>query len=272
MDGYFSLDQSVVRELIGRKLVGRTRRDLDDISDCTCVPLASCRRQFDNLCIVLARIEASPTGLYHLVQRKFFLSERLRDFYVGVLFLNHHQIDVYKHASVKALPMEVILGCAHAIIRTWSKDGNSLTFNPAIAHDLRELKMSLWEHQHSWIDAILADPPLFQVVNNRDVAKLVILIKNIFQIGGGLVQSREIRGLLADIVELISIPTFQLMGANYSHVGNILFSLKSLCSLADGITKTNPRIVASFDAFLLGLVECNNMILPTMVPVEQGKK
>ena len=42
---YYSIDAVVVREILGKKLASRTRKDLDDISELTTVPLRSCRRQ-----------------------------------------------------------------------------------------------------------------------------------------------------------------------------------------------------------------------------------
>ena len=42
---YYQFDKEVVRELLGKKLTGRLRKDLDDISEKTNIPLKSCRRQ-----------------------------------------------------------------------------------------------------------------------------------------------------------------------------------------------------------------------------------
>ena len=44
-----SLDPRVSRELIGKKLSSRFRRDLDELAEKTGVSLKSCRRQFDNV-------------------------------------------------------------------------------------------------------------------------------------------------------------------------------------------------------------------------------
>lgn len=46
---YYSLDDSVSRELLGKKLSSRHRKDLDEVSERTSVRLKSCRRQFDNI-------------------------------------------------------------------------------------------------------------------------------------------------------------------------------------------------------------------------------
>ena len=49
VEQYYALDNSVARELLGRKLTSRLRKDLDEIADKTGVSLRSCRRQFDNI-------------------------------------------------------------------------------------------------------------------------------------------------------------------------------------------------------------------------------
>lgn len=42
---YYAIDESVVREMLGKKLSSKTRKDLDDVSDKTKIRLKSCRRQ-----------------------------------------------------------------------------------------------------------------------------------------------------------------------------------------------------------------------------------
>ena len=42
---YYQFDKDVVREILGKKLTGRLRKDLDDVSEKTRVSLKSCRRQ-----------------------------------------------------------------------------------------------------------------------------------------------------------------------------------------------------------------------------------
>ena len=53
VEQYYALDSSVARELLGRKLTSRLRKDLDEVADKTGVSLKSCRRQFDNIKRVL---------------------------------------------------------------------------------------------------------------------------------------------------------------------------------------------------------------------------
>ena len=43
---YYEFDQSVMREMLGKKLSSTDRKNLDDVSEKTQVQLKSCQRQF----------------------------------------------------------------------------------------------------------------------------------------------------------------------------------------------------------------------------------
>lgn len=49
VERYHELDDSVLREILGKKVTSKTRKDLDDASELTSVPLRSCHRQYDNI-------------------------------------------------------------------------------------------------------------------------------------------------------------------------------------------------------------------------------
>lgn len=46
---YHDLDDAVLREIFGKKVSSKTRKDLDEVSELTNVPLRSCHRQYDNI-------------------------------------------------------------------------------------------------------------------------------------------------------------------------------------------------------------------------------
>jgi hypothetical protein len=48
-ESFYSFDDTVIREFLGRKFTSRARKDLDEVSEITGVPRRSCLRQFDNL-------------------------------------------------------------------------------------------------------------------------------------------------------------------------------------------------------------------------------
>lgn len=43
IEKYYSIDDVVAREILGKKLTSRYRKDLDEVGDKTCVKLKSCR-------------------------------------------------------------------------------------------------------------------------------------------------------------------------------------------------------------------------------------
>ncbi|KAJ3314856.1 hypothetical protein HDV04_005277 [Boothiomyces sp. JEL0838] len=49
IQSYYKMEPRVVRELLGKKLTHRVRKELDDISTLTGIPILGCRRMFDNL-------------------------------------------------------------------------------------------------------------------------------------------------------------------------------------------------------------------------------
>lgn len=49
VERYHELDGPVLREILGKKITSKTRKDLDDASEHTRVPLRSCHRQYDNI-------------------------------------------------------------------------------------------------------------------------------------------------------------------------------------------------------------------------------
>lgn len=62
IDQYYSLDDAVCRELLGKKLSSKYRKDLDEISERTVIKLKSCRRQFDNIKRITKCIDESQPG------------------------------------------------------------------------------------------------------------------------------------------------------------------------------------------------------------------
>ncbi|KAJ7380038.1 hypothetical protein OS493_012800 [Desmophyllum pertusum] len=77
IEKYYQFDKEVVRELLGKKLTGRLRKDLDDVSEKTNIPLKSCRRQFDNVKNVLRTIEETEGGGLADTVKKIFCSQIL---------------------------------------------------------------------------------------------------------------------------------------------------------------------------------------------------
>lgn len=245
-------------------MIGRTRRDLDDVSVRTLVPLASCRRQFDNLRQVAHRVEESPTDLHKLIKRKFLLSEGLVKSYSSAIFLNHHQIDVSRHASVQAVSLYAMLECSQIFIQYWSVDRTSIAFDSGIAHDIRDIRSDLIGCQNSWVDravASISDVGWGKKELAGSELTLRTLLKNCLQIGCGLVHNREIKDLLVDIIELVVTPILQDLQLDSKKATVVFQIMPSLLEVSPNSSAYSPRVRASFALIVDGLAACTRIII-----------
>lgn len=77
IEKYYSIDDSVARELLGKKLSSRHRKDLDEVAERTGVRLKSCRRQFDNVKRIFKSVEEQPGNIVNNIKHSFLLPEDL---------------------------------------------------------------------------------------------------------------------------------------------------------------------------------------------------
>lgn len=81
------MDDSVCRELLGKKLSTKHRKDLDEIADKTCVKIKSCRRQFDNIKRIFKIVEELSGNIVNNIKAQFLLSEELAKKYAAIVFI-----------------------------------------------------------------------------------------------------------------------------------------------------------------------------------------
>ena len=95
---YYQLDDKVVRDLLGKRLNQRLRKDLDTISQKTRTSMAGCKRMFDNLKRVykiLEDMEVSGNPVTYLTL-KFQLPQELAQEYAYIIFINGYRLDTLK--------------------------------------------------------------------------------------------------------------------------------------------------------------------------------
>lgn len=149
IDRYYSLDDSVCRELLGKKLSSKYRKDLDEISDRTLIKLKSCRRQFDNIKRIQKCIEeAQPAGsLLKIIQREFLLSEELARKYLVIVFIANQRFELSKK-KLTYLSFKDFYDCATSIMNFWTycyqhSQEIEEEFDKEFLLDLRELRVLL---------------------------------------------------------------------------------------------------------------------------------
>ncbi len=93
---YYSFDERVLREILGKKLNSRARKELEEIVSKTKIPLNGCRRMFDNFKRVSKRLEDTSGSLVDTIQYDFLLPKELANQYSNIIFLNYYRIDTFK--------------------------------------------------------------------------------------------------------------------------------------------------------------------------------
>ncbi|XP_028172105.1 acidic fibroblast growth factor intracellular-binding protein-like [Ostrinia furnacalis] len=119
IEKYYDLDDAVIRELLGRKLSSRHRKDLDEVSERSGAPLRCCRRQFDNVRRVFKAVEEIPGNVVSNIRTTFLLSEPLAKKYGAVVFIACMRFETAKR-KLQYLSFNDFYHCAQAIMGSWT--------------------------------------------------------------------------------------------------------------------------------------------------------
>lgn len=66
-----------MRELLGKKITSKSRKDMEEVAEKTGITLKSCRRQYDNVKRVFKIVEDLPGFLATNIKQHFLLSDDL---------------------------------------------------------------------------------------------------------------------------------------------------------------------------------------------------
>ncbi|XP_048586124.1 acidic fibroblast growth factor intracellular-binding protein-like isoform X2 [Nematostella vectensis] len=159
IERYYQFDKEVIRELLGKKLTGRQRKDLDDVSDKTGVTLKSCRRQFDNIKNVFRTIEETEGGgLVETIKKNFLLPEPLARDFASIVFLATHRFETSKR-RLSYLTFDDIAYCAELMINNWTVGSDveggtgqdmgetGAEFDRTFLQDLRDLRVFVTDRE-----------------------------------------------------------------------------------------------------------------------------
>ena len=132
---YYAIDDDVVRELFGKKLTVKARKDLDVIADALCVPLRSCRRVFDNLKRILTWLDETK-GFHCCVAREiaaqYLLPPPLAARYSAICFVFYNKFTLQRSnrrtASLSLADIELL---SATILANWVSEMPSSLGAPA---------------------------------------------------------------------------------------------------------------------------------------------
>ncbi|KAF9217929.1 hypothetical protein BGZ59_006975 [Podila verticillata] len=183
IERYYSFDESVIREILGKKLNSRTRKDLDEVHEKTGVKLPSCRRQFDNLKRVMKKVEdAEGRTLVQDIEHQFLLPHELARLvanYCGAVFMQY-----WTASTMDTLP----------------------EFDPHLAQDVRDLK-SLMLNDRAVLDELRnrisnnlsqsAHPPVLERIQSN----FKVVLRNMLSVGCMINQQKEVRNIFVEIAD-----------------------------------------------------------------------
>lgn len=265
IEKYYQFDKEVVRELLGKKLTGRLRKDLDDVSEKTNITLKSCRRQFDNVKNVLRAIEeAERAGLVDTIKKLFLLSDNLARQYACICFMAINKIETGKKRLLY-LTFDDLTFCAGQMLDHWtvnSVEGSSAAdvgdtgaeFDRVFLQELRDLKVFVNDKdivdEHKSLVCIDISKKFTKKLTKSVEANFKTLCRSLLNIAAGLIHSKEVKDVLSDFVEKFIEPCKQLEWDS-KETEIFLGSLVDTCSKLDSLYTSNlERLIPVYSRFM----------------------
>ncbi|XP_011406579.1 PREDICTED: acidic fibroblast growth factor intracellular-binding protein-like [Amphimedon queenslandica] len=218
---YYTFDETVVREFLGKKLSGKNRRDLDDVSEKTKVSLKSCKRQFDNIKQVLKVVDDYEGSLVENVKVHFHLPEELSQNYASIVFLCHNRFETGKkklsHCSVGDFTK-----CANLMIERWSSGSlgshrqvdDDLELDRYFLQELHDIKLNLidrvWiEYHQKLVLRDLKRKHIPQWLMRSVESNFKHLSRTLTTIASSLIHNKDLKDYFIDIMEKVIEPLMQ---------------------------------------------------------------
>lgn len=219
IEKYYGIEDGVIREILGKKLSARNRKELDDVSEKTGINIKSCRRQFDNIKRVYKMVEDMTGNLVQNIQSHFLLPHELAKKYAAIVYIANNRFETNKR-KLQYLQFGDFLHCSLEIMSNWSctvtdckYEETSMEIDREFLQDLRDLRILLErdlldEHRLSVI-RMLKSKLTDKKCNDVDTM-FKIISRNIINVAYGMNHSKEMRDFFLDIVEKIIEPFKQL--------------------------------------------------------------
>lgn len=149
IEKYYDFNDSFVREILGKKLSARNRKELDEVSEKTQLSIKSCRRQFDNIKRVYKTVEDMNGNLLQKIQSHFLLPYELAKKYAAIVHFASNRFETSKR-KLQYLKFSDFLHCSLEIMNNWSCNNidckyeeTAMEIEREFLHELRELRILL---------------------------------------------------------------------------------------------------------------------------------
>lgn len=219
IDMYYELDDGVVRELLGKKLTSKGRKDMDEIAEKTGVTSKSCRRQYDNIKKIFKTVEDLPGSLVTNIKQHFLLPDDLAKRYAAIVFIACLRFEMNKR-KLQFLTFPDIYHCANVMMTSWTyRYTGSEYFDTDLDREfLVELAdcRVLMDHEkhHKHLICIKLKPMLLERSYQDLESNFRTYSRALIGVGINLNRSRELRFYFLELVERLIEPWRSI---NWSH-------------------------------------------------------
>ncbi|ORX88926.1 acidic fibroblast growth factor binding protein [Basidiobolus meristosporus CBS 931.73] len=260
VEKYYGFDEAVMRELLGKKLSSRLRKDLEDISVKTKLPLGACRRQFDNLKRILKQVEESEgQRIIEDIEQKFLLPHPLARLYAHIIFLSNNRFDTSRR-KLSYYNFADFEFCASVLSHYWTPTSltNLEELDENLALDIRDLKLVVARdkgHVEEYRVAVFNHLKSHTSLNPTEklANQFKLLYRNVLNVGCDLGNAKETKDIFLNLVEKFIEPC-ALVGLSAADMDH-LFSSMIVCfeqlSFFEPISK--KRYVTAMTRLLTGI-------------------
>ena len=274
---FYSFDEVVVRELVGRKLTSRARKDLDEVSEATGILRPSCARQFDNLRRIFDagdengfQVTSPHVSMAALLAAEFNIPTQLATRYSNILWLLYHRFSVHPSKKRTAfLDLQSLEFCAEALRVAWCSPHvpNVEEFYPfeietSTVARLRELKSRL----NNVLNEIWAAcrPTVEGARYSRLEIRFRSWMRSVLNIASGLAQGR-LRDFFEDLVVGVVEPLQEIPMTTDE-------TIAWLNQLEVAVQIACPDMSSGWQLLILGLKPCVIRCLNVSAPLEDQQR
>ncbi|ODN04265.1 Acidic fibroblast growth factor intracellular-binding protein [Orchesella cincta] len=256
---YYEFEDTVMREILGKKLSSRQRKDLDEVSEKTGVNLRSCRRQFDNAKRIFKTVEELTGGLVQNIRIHFLLSEDLAKKYSTVVFIAGNRFETNKR-KLQYLTFKDYYNCAQAMMTYWTSpltdEANAdADVEREFLMELRDLRILLdKEKEHKTLVCQRLKSKVSERIYVEVEHNFKVYSRTLINIAYGLNHSKELKDLFIDLVEKYIEPCKHLQWPS-SDMKTFLDVFTDAGTEID-VIKSQPNLKSVFKRYMDGITVC----------------
>jgi len=224
IENYYEFDKEVLREILGKKMSAKLRKDMDDVSEKTTISLQSCRRQFDNIKNIIKTYEELDGSIQEILTKQFGFSSHLLKMYLPLVFVFIVRFETSKK-RLQYLSYDDIIKCSECMMEKWTFlyephssadlciDIDDIDRN--FVQELRDLRNFILEkdiqdiHKITVMNELDKEPTTLHFTKSVDT-NFKTLTRNLFVLGAGLSHTKDFRDFFNDCIEKLIEPIKQV--------------------------------------------------------------